>query len=55
MGSASDDHGERFHQDISRMGKRYIGKWNPNILADYCWKLVLETPGEEIKENRLHL
>jgi len=24
----SDEHGERFHQDISSMEKRYQGKWN---------------------------
>jgi len=35
MGSASDDHSERFHQDISRVGKRFCGKLNPNMLADY--------------------
>jgi hypothetical protein len=34
MGVLSDKHGERFHQDISRMEKRYSGKWNPDMLAD---------------------
>ena len=27
-GAVSDEHGERFHQDISSMEKRYQGKWN---------------------------
>jgi hypothetical protein len=36
MAAFSDEHGERFHQDISRMKKRYSGKWNPNLLACYC-------------------
>ncbi|GBN30537.1 hypothetical protein AVEN_174502-1 [Araneus ventricosus] len=36
LGSVSDEHGERFHQDISNMGARYQGKWNPKMLADYC-------------------
>jgi hypothetical protein len=44
MVSVSDEHGEKFHQDIFCMEKRYSGKWNPNLLADYCWKLVRETP-----------
>jgi hypothetical protein len=29
--------------------KRYSGKWNANLLADYCWTLVRETPTEEYK------
>jgi len=47
MGADSDENGERFHQDISQMEKRYSSKWNPNMLADYCWMLVWETPTEE--------
>ena len=39
LGSVSDEQGERFHQDISLMEKRYKGKWSPNMLADYCWNL----------------
>lgn len=39
MGDVSDEHGERFHQDIMGMEKRYQGKWNPIMLADYCWTL----------------
>ncbi|GBP20941.1 hypothetical protein EVAR_9510_1 [Eumeta japonica] len=39
LGAVSDEHGERFHQDISNMEKRYQGKWSPNMLADYCWTL----------------
>ncbi|GBO12901.1 hypothetical protein AVEN_47244-1 [Araneus ventricosus] len=35
LGSVSDEHGEWFHQDISNMGARYHGKWNPKMLADY--------------------
>jgi hypothetical protein len=32
MGSVSDEHGERFHQDISVMEKRYKGKWSAAML-----------------------
>lgn len=32
-----DEHGERFQQDISNMEKRYQGKWNTTMHADYCW------------------
>ncbi|UYV67886.1 hypothetical protein LAZ67_5002395 [Cordylochernes scorpioides] len=39
LGAVVDEHGERFHQDISSMEKRYQGKWSPSMLADYCWTL----------------
>lgn len=39
LGDVSDEHGERFHQDILHMEKRYQGKWSPSMLADYCWNL----------------
>jgi len=32
----SDEHGERFRQDISSMEKKYQGKWNCVVLADCC-------------------
>lgn len=43
MGAVSDEHGERFHQEISEFEKRYQGKWEPTMLADYCWSLQRET------------
>jgi len=39
-GAVSDEHGERFHQDISSMEKRYQGKRNCGMLANYCWTLA---------------
>ena len=44
LGSVSDEHGERFHQDISTMEKRYEGKWIPSMLADYCRTLRTDDP-----------
>lgn len=44
LGAVSDEHGERFHQDISSMEKRYQGKWSSNMLADYCWTLKRDVP-----------
>lgn len=44
LGAVSDEHGERFHQDILIMEKRYQGKWSPNMLADYCWNLKRDVP-----------
>lgn len=44
LGAVSDEHGERFHQEISIMEKRYQGKWSPTMLADYCWTLKRDVP-----------
>ncbi|GBM80409.1 hypothetical protein AVEN_166261-1 [Araneus ventricosus] len=44
FGTVSDEHGERFHQDISNMGARYQGKRNPKMLADYCSTLKMDIP-----------
>jgi hypothetical protein len=33
LGAVSDEHGERFHQDIYKMEKRYQGKWSLSMLA----------------------
>ncbi|UYV81970.1 hypothetical protein LAZ67_21000259 [Cordylochernes scorpioides] len=40
LGAVSDEHGERFYQDISSMEKRYQGKWSPAMLAG-----LLDTQG----------
>jgi len=50
-GAVSDEHGECFHQDISSMEKRYQGKWNFAILADYCWILARDAPTMEYKQQ----
>ena len=34
MGAVSDDHGERFYQDIATIEKRFKDKWSENALAD---------------------
>lgn len=50
LGAVSDEQGERFHQDISLMEKRYQGKWSPGMLADYCWRFRRDLP--EAKYSR---
>ncbi|GBM74473.1 hypothetical protein AVEN_69475-1 [Araneus ventricosus] len=39
LGEVSEEQGERFHQDIKEMKRRYQGKWNLSMIADYCWML----------------
>ena len=47
----SDEHGEHFDQHISSMEKRYQGKWNCAMLADYCWTLARDDPTVECKRQ----
>ena len=39
LGAVSEEQDERFHQDIKDMEKWHQGKWNENMLPDYCWML----------------
>lgn len=40
LGAYSDQHGERFHQDIKVMENRYKGKDYRHMLGDHCWHLI---------------
>ena len=40
LGNIREEHGERFHQDIQVMEKRYQGRWNEAMMGDYVWTLV---------------
>ena len=40
LGAMTEEQGECFHQDIKTMEKRYQGRWNVNMLADYYWCLM---------------
>ena len=50
-GMVSDEHGERFHQDIATMEQRYQGKWSTTMLADYCWTLRRDAPEQLYKRQ----
>ncbi|XP_069775978.1 GRB10-interacting GYF protein 2-like isoform X7 [Narcine bancroftii] len=50
-GAVSDEHGERFHQEIASVEKRDQGNWNPSLLADYCWTLTREASDAEYKRK----
>ena len=51
LGTVSDEHGERFHQDISTIEKRYQGFWNNIMLADYCWTLYRNQSAQEHRQK----
>ena len=39
LGDYSEELEERFYEDIKEMEDRYQGRWDVNMLADYCWTL----------------
>lgn len=41
-GDFSDEHGERFHQTMKIMERRYQGRWDPAMMSDFCWFLIKE-------------
>lgn len=43
LGDESDEHGERFHQQMKVMERRYQGFWDEAMMGDYCWFLTRET------------
>ena len=51
----SDEYGERFHQDIAIMERCYQGKFNSNMMGDYCWFLqrVDKTPHRRKSRRKL--
>jgi hypothetical protein len=57
-GYVSDEHGERFRQDIAPTEGRYKGKWSPSTFTDYCWTLMRDSPNltfnRQAKKARLH-
>ena len=52
LGEVSDEHGERFHQDISEMETRYQGRYNPNMMGDYCWFLQRDTAATHKRKSK---
>lgn len=43
MGAYSEEHGERFHQDIMDFERRYQGQYNEAMMGDYIWNLIRES------------
>ena len=57
FGALSEEQGERFHQDIKIIEKRYQGRWNVTMIADYCWCLMRDEenfkPSRKSKKRKL--
>ena len=52
LGHYSEEHGERFHQDMKNIEKRYVGRWNEAMMGEYIWGLVRESENVHKRKNR---
>ena len=52
LGAVSEEHGERFHQDIQLMERRYQGRWDAAMMGDYIWGLVREDKSHHRRKIR---
>ena len=39
LGKINDEHGKRFHQTIQTIEKRYQGRADERLMADFLWLL----------------
>ena len=51
MWTVSDEHNEKFHQNILQIEKKYSSKWSSSVLADYCWRMTSHGENKEPKEE----
>ena len=51
LGNVSEEHGERFHQDIQVMEKHYQGRWDEAMMGDYVRNLVLKCNTTCMRKN----
>jgi hypothetical protein len=50
LGAVSEEQGERFHQYLINVERRYQGRWDVNMMADYCWSTLPEST-QELQEH----
>lgn len=50
-GAFSDEHGERFHQDIKIIEQRFKGKEFCRMLGEYCWSICRNSSDSEYKRQ----
>jgi hypothetical protein len=51
LGDLSEEQGEKFHQDVKEMERRYQGRWDVSMMADYCWSTKTEALYQEYKRK----
>ena len=51
LGAVSEEHGDRFHQDIHCMERRHQGRWDCAMMGDYVWGIVHAEGSEKHKRK----
>jgi len=51
LGEVSEAQGERFHQAIKTMEKRYQGGKDHHMMCDYCWSLMWDSNQQNYKRK----
>lgn len=51
LGAESDEQGERFHQDIATIERRYQGFWDEEMMGDYCWMLIRDDNADKRRKS----
>jgi hypothetical protein len=41
LGKVTDEHGERFHETISTIEKRFMGRADERMMGDFCWLIEI--------------
>ena len=54
MSDVSEEHGERFHQDIAKMESRYQGRWDSGIMGDYIRSLARKDESMHSRKSSNH-
>lgn len=52
LGAVIKKQGGRIHQYMKEMEKRYQGKWNTSLIADYCWIFKKDDPFKVHKKKK---
>ncbi|KAJ4451707.1 hypothetical protein ANN_03177 [Periplaneta americana] len=47
LGVLSEEQGERLHQNLKEVERRYQGRWDINMMADYCWSIARDDSSRE--------
>jgi len=47
LGAVREEQGERLHQDLKDVERRYQGRWDVNMMADYCWSIARDDVSRE--------
>jgi len=54
LGAVREEQGERLHQDLKDVERRYQGCWDVNMMADYCCRLHVTTFRESTQQLQEH-